>query len=95
MQVIDGIIGTLFVALSDVFIDNLILYPTTQLKKLQHIFRNFEHYQQSYKRLNSGETEESAGIQVITHLVQRHQRIIKYLLKLVSFGEGVLNRTFL
>lgn len=78
LQVIDGIIGTLFVALSDVFIVNLILYPTTQLKKLQYIFRNFEHYQQSYKRLHSGETQETAGIKVITDLVQRHQRIIKY-----------------
>lgn len=64
-------------ALSDVFIVNLILYPTTQLKKIQYIFRNFEYYQQSYKSLNVGETEESAGIKVITELVQRHQRIIK------------------
>ncbi|XP_066261220.1 odorant receptor 10-like [Euwallacea similis] len=77
-QSIDALVGANSVMVIDILMISLILYPCRQLRKLDHLFRNFQHFKRKYQTLNAIEDEELAGFLFFKHLIVRHENIIQY-----------------
>ncbi|XP_066261306.1 odorant receptor 10-like [Euwallacea similis] len=77
-QVIDGIVGSNSIVVIDILMISLILYPCRQLKKLDHLLRNFQDFKRKYQNLNAIEDEEEAFFLFFKHLIVRHENIIQY-----------------
>ncbi|XP_066259448.1 odorant receptor 10-like [Euwallacea similis] len=77
-QCISGIVGANSVIVIDILMISLILYPCRQLKKLDHLLRNFQDFKRKYQTLNAIEDEETAVYLFFKHLIVRHENIIQY-----------------
>ncbi|XP_066259616.1 odorant receptor 67a-like [Euwallacea similis] len=75
---IAGILGTNNLIVIDILMISLILYPCRQLKKLDHLLRNFQNFKWKYQTLNAIEDEETAAFLFFKHLIVRHDNIIQY-----------------
>ncbi|XP_066262666.1 odorant receptor 10-like [Euwallacea similis] len=71
---INGIAGSNSVVVIDILMISLILYPCRQLKKLDHLLRNFQDFRRKYQILNAIE----AAFLFFKHLIVRHENIIQY-----------------
>ncbi|XP_050299216.1 odorant receptor 49b-like [Anthonomus grandis grandis] len=67
-HVLDSLVGASFVTYTDIFMFNLITYPSGQLTMLQHLLRNFEDYKKSYRETRRLENDDSAAIMAFNEL---------------------------
>ncbi|XP_066259447.1 odorant receptor 10-like [Euwallacea similis] len=77
-QYISAIVGANSVIVNDILLISLILYPCRQLKKLDHLLRNFQDFKRKYQTLNAIEDEETASFLFFKHLIVRHENVIQY-----------------
>ncbi|XP_066262665.1 odorant receptor 67c-like [Euwallacea similis] len=75
---IGGIVGANSVMVIDLLLISLIFYLCRQLRKLDHLLRNFQDFKRKYQALNAIEDEEMAAFLFFKHLIVRHENIIQY-----------------
>ncbi|XP_066261267.1 odorant receptor 30a-like [Euwallacea similis] len=75
---IGGIVGANSVIVIDNLVISLILYPCRQLKKLDHLLRNFQDFKRKYQTLNAIEDEKTAAFLFFKYLIVRHENVIQY-----------------
>ncbi|XP_066259446.1 odorant receptor 10-like [Euwallacea similis] len=75
---IDAIVVANSLVVIDSLVISLILYPSRQLKKLDHLLRNFQDLKRKYQTLNAIEDEEAGVFLFFKHLIVRHENIIQY-----------------
>ncbi|XP_066259613.1 uncharacterized protein [Euwallacea similis] len=78
VQFIDTVVVSNTLVVIDILVISLILYPSRQLKKLDHLLRNFQDFKRKYQTLNAIEDEETAAFLFFKHLIVRHENIIQY-----------------
>ncbi|XP_050305612.1 odorant receptor 49b-like [Anthonomus grandis grandis] len=72
------LVGGSFVAYTDIFMFNLISYPSGQLKMLHHQLSNFDLYKQKNKIKHQLQDDNAASVTFIW-FIKEHQEIIKYI----------------
>lgn len=72
----DMIVGALYVTYLHILMFNMYRYPVAQLKKLQHIFRNFERYKVEHMKLSNYNERHSAFV-VFRECIKKHNKIIQ------------------
>ncbi|XP_066259641.1 odorant receptor 67c-like [Euwallacea similis] len=75
---IGALVGANFLIVIDILMISLILYPCRQLKKLDHLLRNFQDFKRKYQTLNVIEDEKMAVFLFFKHLIVRHENIFQY-----------------
>lgn len=66
-------ISAIFIALTDILVINLMLYPAQELKCLLHVLRHFDQYKARQNCLTN-----EAGFVVFSNVIERHKDVIKF-----------------
>lgn len=73
---VDMAVGALYVTYLHILMFNMYRYPIAQLKKVQHLFRNFDRYKVEYMTLNNYNEHLSAFV-VFRECIKKHKKIIQ------------------
>ncbi|XP_048517034.1 odorant receptor 30a [Dendroctonus ponderosae] len=77
-QVLNVLQGATYVTSTDILMFNLIVFPAVQLRKLQHLLKNFAHYKEKVKTLYNIADDEQVAKITLVYFISRHKEIIRY-----------------